>query len=156
MAGGDAADPWSAPEGDPCRGDEGWAAGAQASGEAVDNEPNAEIARIGAHRIGISREMEAATEAGLETRLPPQDAVFQMGPDKHRTIGIPGGSRAIGNSGKTPSKKLLIPTFSGDIEGTGDLGTSARSYLRQIAAREKMTKLSLDQRALVLYQTQHG
>ena len=78
--------------------------------------------------------MEAATEAGLEIRLPPQDAVFHLGLDKHGTIGIPGGSRAIGSSGKTPSKNLLIPTFSGDIEGTGDLGTSARSYLRQMAA----------------------
>ena len=55
-------------------------------------------------------------------------------------------------NGKGPSEKLLIPTFSGDAENGSELGTSARSYLRQVAAWEKMTKLSLGQRALVLYQ----
>ena len=57
---------------------------------------------------------------------------------------------------KGPSEKLLIPTFSGDCEGSTELGTSARSYLRQVAAWEKMTKLSVDQRALVLYQNLQG
>ncbi|CAE7504711.1 RE1 [Symbiodinium sp. CCMP2592] len=52
--------------------------------------------------------------------------------------------------------RLLIPSFSGDAEGSGDLGTSARSYLRQVAAWEKMTKLSPSQRALVLYQNLQG
>ena len=65
--------------------------------------------------------------------------------------------REIGGGGpKGPSEKMIIPTFSGDVEGTGDLGTSARSYLRQIAAWEKMTKLAPDQRALVLYQNLRG
>ncbi|CAE7551345.1 GIP, partial [Symbiodinium necroappetens] len=67
---------------------------------------------------------------------------------------------AVGNtytgSAKGPSEKLLIPTFSGDAENGAELGTSARSYLRQVAAWEKMTKLSLSQRALVLYQNLQG
>ncbi len=57
--------------------------------------------------------------------------------------------------GKGPSEKLIIPTFNGEGED-GDLGMSARSYLRQIAAWEKMTKLAKDQRALVLYQNLQG
>ena len=62
----------------------------------------------------------------------------------------------VGGGGKGPSEKLLIPSFSGDGDGAADLGTSARSYLRQVAAWEKMTKLSRDQRALVLYQNLQG
>ncbi|CAE7603954.1 GIP, partial [Symbiodinium microadriaticum] len=54
--------------------------------------------------------------------------------------------------GKGPSERLIVPSFSGDIENGGDLGSSARSYLRQVSAWEKMTKLAPDQRALVLYQ----
>ena len=57
--------------------------------------------------------------------------------------------------GKGSSEKLIIPTFSGEGED-GDLGMSARSYPRQIAAWEKMTKLAKDQRALVLYQNLQG
>ena len=59
------------------------------------------------------------------------------------------------SGGKGPSEKLIIPTFNGEGED-GDLGMSARSYLRQIAAWEKMTKLAKDQRALVLYQNLQG
>ena len=47
---------------------------------------------------------------------------------------------------------LIVPSFNGDPENGGDLGTSTRSYLRQVSAWEKMTKLAPDQRALVLYQ----
>ena len=57
-----------------------------------------------------------------------------------------------GGLGKGPSERLIVPSFSGDIENGGDLGSSARSYLRQVSAWEKMTKLAPDQRALVLYQ----
>ncbi|CAE7822217.1 GIP [Symbiodinium sp. CCMP2456] len=53
---------------------------------------------------------------------------------------------------KGPSERLIVPSFSGDTENGGDLGSSARSYLRQVSAWEKMTKLAPDQRALVLYQ----
>ncbi|CAE7496514.1 GIP [Symbiodinium sp. CCMP2592] len=70
-----------------------------------------------------------------------------------------GGGRPAGGpeggGGKGPSEKLIIPSFSGDGEGT-ELGTSARSYLRQIDAWERMTKLAPSQRALVLYQHLEG
>ncbi|CAE7769429.1 RE1 [Symbiodinium sp. CCMP2592] len=66
------------------------------------------------------------------------------------------GELAVQSGMKGPSEKLLIPSFSGDCEGGNELGTSARSYLRQIAAWEKMTKLSAGQRALVLYQNLQG
>ncbi|CAE7356680.1 GIP [Symbiodinium sp. CCMP2592] len=69
-----------------------------------------------------------------------------------RTAGEP----AVQGGMKGPTEKLLIPTFSGDCEGGNELGTSARSYLRQIAAWEKMTKLSAGQKALVLYQNLQG
>ena len=45
--------------------------------------------------------------------------------------------------------------FSGE-DGDGDLGTTARSYLRQVAAWERMTKLGCNQQALVLYQHLQG
>ena len=56
---------------------------------------------------------------------------------------------------KGPSEKLLTPTFNGEGDAA-ELGTSARSYLRQIAAWERMTKLSKGQQALVLYQNLQG
>ncbi|CAE7329121.1 GIP, partial [Symbiodinium sp. CCMP2456] len=59
------------------------------------------------------------------------------------------------STGKGPSEKLLVPSFSGEPE-SGDLGASARSYLRQIAAWERMTTLRREQRALVLYQHLQG
>ena len=52
---------------------------------------------------------------------------------------------------------MIIPSFSGIIEdGTEDLGSSARSYLRQIEAWQRMTRLSRDRQALVLYQHLNG
>ncbi|CAE7749525.1 GIP [Symbiodinium necroappetens] len=52
-----------------------------------------------------------------------------------------------------PSEKMVVPTFSGTTPGNGDdLGTSARSYLRQVAAWRRMTRMSEDQQALTLYQ----
>ena len=79
-------------------------------------------------------------------------------PGSTATHGHGGEDRGVpaGGGGKGPSEKLLIPSFSGDGDGAADLGTSARSYLRQVAAWEKMTKLSKDQRALVLYQNLQG
>ncbi|CAE7353514.1 RE1 [Symbiodinium sp. KB8] len=49
----------------------------------------------------------------------------------------------------------MVPVFRGEGEG-GELGSSARSYLRQVAAWERMTKLNPSQRALVLYQHLQG
>ena len=59
------------------------------------------------------------------------------------------------NGGKGPSERLIIPSFTGEGDGS-ELGNSARSYLRQVAAWERMTKLAPDQRALVLYQHLQG
>ena len=70
--------------------------------------------------------------------------------DEHAGAGppnVPGG--------RGPSEKLLIPSFSGEGEG-GELGSSARSYLRQICAWQRMTKLAPNQQALVLYQNLSG
>ena len=52
---------------------------------------------------------------------------------------------------------MVVPTFSGTIaEGDDDLGASARSYLRQISAWVKMTRVTKDRQALVLYQHLQG
>ncbi|CAE7510542.1 RE1 [Symbiodinium sp. CCMP2592] len=52
-----------------------------------------------------------------------------------------------------PSEKMIVPTFSGLTPSSGDdLGTSARSYLRQVSAWRRMTRMSEDQQALTLYQ----
>ncbi|CAE7239520.1 RE1 [Symbiodinium natans] len=59
-------------------------------------------------------------------------------------------------AGKGPSEKLLIPTFSGEAGDMAEIGSSARSYLRQVDAWQRMTKLSTDQQALVLYQHLQG
>ncbi|CAE7328612.1 RE1 [Symbiodinium sp. CCMP2592] len=59
--------------------------------------------------------------------------------------------------GRGPSEKMIVPTFTGGVEaGADDLGASARSYLRQVAAWRKMTRLSADQHGLVLYQNLSG
>ncbi|CAE7339323.1 GIP, partial [Symbiodinium sp. CCMP2456] len=53
--------------------------------------------------------------------------------------------------GRGPSERMIVPSFSG--EGDGDeLGTTARSYIRQIQAWRKMTRVGSDKQALVLYQ----
>ena len=53
-----------------------------------------------------------------------------------------------------PSEKLTVPSFSG--EDTDDVGTSARSYLRQVEAWKSMTLLPAHQQGLVLYQHLSG
>ena len=283
MAGGDAADPWSAPGGDPWSRDDTWNAGAEARGEAVVNEPNAEMnatteseptqsrgnqeggdaaacaanswqrgdwtsrdadswhqPRDGSsdgsgsgdtttasgrrfsdmsghawshwdpwwedntwdqwHRSWQTQWWHGRDSSSWSTSWPESTTWWSSNredgdptagttttstrrstyrsDDGEPTAGItptprrssapttragddwPETTHPVRESGaggpKGPSEKLLIPTFSGDVEGTGDLGTSARSYLRQIAAWEKMTKLSPDQRALVLYQNLQG
>ena len=59
------------------------------------------------------------------------------------------------DGGRGPSEKMIVPSFSG--EGDGDeLGSSARSYLRQVLAWQRMTKVTKDKQALVLYQHLSG
>ena len=50
---------------------------------------------------------------------------------------------------------MIVPSFDGDGDPE-NLGTSARSYLRQVAAWRKMTRLHADQQGLVLYQHLSG
>ena len=48
---------------------------------------------------------------------------------------------------------MIVPTFSGNMHsGEEDLGSSARSYLRQVSAWRRMTRMSKDQQGLTLYQ----
>ena len=57
------------------------------------------------------------------------------------------------DSSRGPSEKMIVPTFSGQTSSSGDdLGMSARSYLRQISAWRRMTRMSEDQQGLTLYQ----
>eukprot|EP00439_Symbiodinium_sp_Y106_P027969 s1500_g3.t1 len=52
-----------------------------------------------------------------------------------------------------PSERMTVPSFSGAVGDQGDdIGTSARSYLRQISAWRRMTRMSEDQQGLTLYQ----
>ncbi|CAE7346231.1 GIP [Symbiodinium natans] len=59
-----------------------------------------------------------------------------------------------GDLGRGPSEKMVVPSFSGSLEpGSGeDLGATACSYLRQVAAWRRMTRLGKSQQALTLYQ----
>ncbi|CAE7939825.1 FTSH1, partial [Symbiodinium necroappetens] len=57
------------------------------------------------------------------------------------------------DSSRGPSEKMIVSTFSGQTSSSGDdLGMSARSYLRQISAWRRMTRMSEDQQGLTLYQ----
>ncbi|CAE7199694.1 unnamed protein product [Symbiodinium microadriaticum] len=57
------------------------------------------------------------------------------------------------NNGRA-SERLTVPTFSG--EDTEDVGSSARSYLRQVEAWRRMAYLPPAQQGLVLYQNLSG
>ncbi|CAE7770621.1 GIP, partial [Symbiodinium pilosum] len=54
-----------------------------------------------------------------------------------------------------PSEKMAVPSFNAESSGD-ELGASARSYLRQVDAWTKVTRLPEEQRALVLYQHLQG
>ena len=80
-------------------------------------------------------------------------------PDDWRPREVPGvlGPRGDVPEGRGPSEKMIVPSFSGIAEGDGeDIGASARSYVRQVAAWQRMTRLSSDKQALVLYQNLSG
>ncbi|CAE7350894.1 unnamed protein product [Symbiodinium sp. CCMP2592] len=62
-----------------------------------------------------------------------------------------------GESARGPSEKMVVPSFAGALEaGTEDIGASARSYLRQIAAWRRMTRIDSSRQALTLYQHLSG
>ena len=64
-------------------------------------------------------------------------------------------SQAGAGGGSRPTERLTVPTFNGEDDGD-DVGTSARSYLRQIEAWRRMTRLPAAQQGLVLYQNLAG
>ena len=51
-----------------------------------------------------------------------------------------------------PSEKMIVPSFSGKAGENEDIGTTARSYLRQVSAWRRMTRMTEDQQGLTLYQ----
>ena len=64
-------------------------------------------------------------------------------------LGAPRG----GDAARGPSEKMVVPSFSGALEnGSEDIGASARSYMRQIAAWRRMTRIDPSRQALTLYQ----
>ncbi|CAE7319506.1 unnamed protein product, partial [Symbiodinium microadriaticum] len=85
---------------------------------------------------------------------------------KHLSGWTPGDSGWDDNSGsqqkrpensRGPSEKMVVPTFDGEINSAyDDIGSSARSYVRQVNAWKRMTRLSPDQQALTLYQNLSG
>ena len=101
----------------------------------------------------------AAGAASTSTPTPAEFPITRPGPTpsaRASSTTTEGRPDSIGGGGgKGPSEKLIIPSFNGEGE-SGELGTSARSYLRQIDAWERMTKLAPNQRALVLYQHLEG
>ena len=141
-----------------------WRADDRNSGSSEDNHsdgPRAEQADSPAeHRAGGEASIPKANAGDGPRRLRPdppgaRDHGRPLGREPERHRGRADGVEASNHGGKGPSEKLLIPTFSGE-DGDRDLGTSARSYLRQVAAWERMTKLASNQQALVLYQHLQG
>ena len=63
--------------------------------------------------------------------------------------------RESAGGGNRPTERLTVPTFNGEDDGD-DVGTTARSYLRQVEAWRRMTRLPAAQQGLVLYQNLAG
>ena len=63
--------------------------------------------------------------------------------------------RMASGGGNRPTERLSVPTFNGE-DGGDDVGTTARSYLRQVEAWRRMTRLPAAQQGLVLYQNLAG
>ena len=57
--------------------------------------------------------------------------------------------------GNRPTERLTVPSFNGQDDGD-EVGTTARSYLRQVEAWRRMTRLPAAQQGLVLYQNLSG
>ncbi|CAE7245428.1 RE1 [Symbiodinium sp. CCMP2592] len=83
-------------------------------------------------------------------------------PDGWRPTSLPaelGGPRPRGPQEgiRGPSEKMVVPTFSGTMDaGDENLGQTARSYLRQVAAWRRMTRMAPEAQALTLYQNLTG
>eukprot|EP00438_Fugacium_kawagutii_P028405 Skav208339 [mRNA] locus=scaffold5193:38831:45910:+ [translate_table: standard] len=70
----------------------------------------------------------------------------------------PDGHSADGAAehGQRPSEKITVPEFDGEEGEDGDVGRSARSYVRKIQAWVRATRLPPPQRALALYTSLKG
>ncbi|CAE7293046.1 RE1 [Symbiodinium sp. CCMP2592] len=135
--------------------DETWGTGSTESGSAAGCQGNG----------SISDERQHAKDDSVP---PPA----HNGGDPHRGPGgLPDGWRpttlpsdlksnarsGLSEGGRGPSEKMVVPSFSGTTD-TGDenLGQTARSYLRQIAAWRRMTRLAPEAQGLTLYQNLSG
>ncbi|CAE7239737.1 GIP, partial [Symbiodinium necroappetens] len=99
---------------------------------------------------------KGTTAAGRTSLTPPTTTTTPAStPAAMSTSRGEGGEEAMRGTG--PSERMVVPSFNG---GTGDdgeeLGTTARSYLRQVAAWQKMTRISPCRQGLVLYQNLSG
>ena len=72
------------------------------------------------------------------------------GSDRSDAGSMASTERRQSSGGSRPSEKITVPGFSG--EDSEDVGSSARSYLRQVEAWKRMTLLPCHQQGLVLYQ----
>ncbi|CAE7838363.1 RE2 [Symbiodinium sp. CCMP2592] len=64
---------------------------------------------------------------------------------------------SVDESVRGPSEKMTVPSFAGVIEGEAeDLGASARSYLRQVSAWQRITRVPKEKQGIILYQNLSG
>lgn len=75
----------------------------------------------------------------------------------HEPLDWDGWSQREFNRGK-PTEKLVVPSFDGEAASDGDVGRSARSYVRKVQVQVwlRCTKMPPDQRGLALYHELQG
>ena len=61
------------------------------------------------------------------------------------------GQQSEGNGGERATEKIPVPTFSGLAGEEGEVGSTARSYLRRVEAWERVTRMTPNQRGVALY-----
>ena len=89
-----------------------------------------------------------------EARKPVWSGWRHYAPSDRSDGGSHDGEERKPSGNSRPSEKLTVPSFSG--EDSEDVGSSARSYLRQVEAWRRMTLLPITQQGLVLYQHLSG
>ena len=61
------------------------------------------------------------------------------------------GQQSEGTVSDRPTEKIPVPSFNGASGEEGEVGSSARSYLRKVEAWERVTRLPPHQRGVALY-----
>ena len=61
------------------------------------------------------------------------------------------GQQSEGTSGERATEKIPVPVFSGIAGEEGEVGSTARSFLRRVEAWERVTRLPSNQRGVALY-----